>query len=61
MSAAPEGACVVGSGLHGKMEGTAAEILDTFLNVQVEAEREEGQSRDPEAGSLNWGCVLVGK
>lgn len=59
MSAAPEGACVVGSGLHGKVEGTVAEILDTSLNVQVEAEREEGRSRDPEVGSLKWGCVLV--
>lgn len=59
MSAEPEGSCVVASGLHGKTEDTVAEILDTFLNVQVEAEREEGRSCDPEVGSLKWGCVLV--
>lgn len=59
MSAAPERACVVGSGLHGKTEGTVAEVLDTSLNVLVEAEREAGQSRDPEVGSLKWACVLV--
>lgn len=59
VNAAPEGACVVASGPYGKMEGTVAEIQGTFLNVQVEVEREEGRSQDPEVGSLKWGCVLV--
>lgn len=59
VNVAPEGACVVASGPHGKMEGTAAEIRGTFLNVRVEVEREKGRSQDPEVGSLTWGCVLV--
>lgn len=59
VSVAPEGACAVASGPHGKMEATAAEIRGTFLNVRAEVEREKGRSQDPEAGSLTWGCVLV--
>lgn len=59
MNAAPEGACVVASGPHGKMEGTVALIQGTFLNVRAEVERGEERSQDPEVGSLKWGCVLV--
>lgn len=60
VNAAPEGVCVVvAPGPHGKMEGTVAVTQGTFLNVQVEIEREEGQSQDPEVGSLKWGRVLV--
>lgn len=58
-NAAPEGACAVASGPHGKTEATAAEIPGTFLDVRAEVEREKGQSQDPEVGSLTWGCVLV--
>lgn len=56
---APEGACVVASGPHDRMEGNVAEIQGTFLNVRVEVEREKGRSQDPEVGSQTWGCVLV--
>lgn len=62
VNAAPEGTCVVVvvvSGPHGKMEGTAAEIQGTFLDVRAEVEREEGRSQVPEVGSLKWGRVLV--
>lgn len=59
MNASPELACVVASGPHGKMEGSAAEIQGTFLNVPVEVESEEGQNQGPEVGSLERGCVLV--
>lgn len=55
---APEGACVVASGPHGKMEGTVALIQGTFLNVWAEVEREEGRSQDPEVGSLKCGVLV---
>lgn len=59
VDAAPEGACVETFGPLEDVEGTAAEILDTFLTVQVEAERVEGQSQDPVEGSLRWGSGLA--
>lgn len=51
-NASPAGARVVTFGPSEEVVGTAAGILDTFLVVQVEAEREEGQNQDPVEGSL---------
>lgn len=55
---ASEGACVETLGPLEDVGGTAAEILDTFLAVQVEAEIGEGRSQDPVEGSLRWGSGL---
>lgn len=59
VNAAPEGACVVTFGPAGEAGGRAAEVLDTFPSVRVEAERVEVRSQGPAEGSLTWGSGLV--
>lgn len=59
VNAAPGGACVVTFGPADEAGGRAAEVLDMFLSVQVEAERVEARSQGPAEGSLTWGSGPV--
>lgn len=58
-SAAPEGSCVVTSGLADEVGVPAAEAPDTFLTAPAGAERAEVRNQDPEEGSQIWGSGPV--